>query len=112
MDYLYPSKIISKKINYIKPDAVVSSGYHEPSLVFLLNNNILLSTPQEAAIFLAEGKNNLGLIEKGSLEEFLVSVNQLNLKLDKKDVVEGYNIAKGKHVEIHIFQNQIFDQSN
>ena len=112
LDYLYPSKIISKKINYIKPDAVVSSGYHEPSLVFLLNNNILLSTPQEAAIFLAEGKNNLGLIEKGSLEEFLVSVNQLNLKLDKKDVVEGYNIAKGQHVEIHIFQNQIFDQSN
>ena len=61
---------------------------------------------------MAEGKNNLGLIEKGSLEEFLVLVNQLNLKLDKKDVVEGYNIAKGKHVEIHIFQNQIFDQSN
>jgi 4-amino-4-deoxy-L-arabinose transferase-like glycosyltransferase len=112
LDYLYPSKIISKKINYIKPDAVVSSGYHEPSLVFLLNGNILLSTPQEAAIFLAEGKNNLGLIEKGSLEEFLLSVKQLNLKLDKKEVVEGYNIAKGKHIEVHIFQNQIFDQSN
>jgi 4-amino-4-deoxy-L-arabinose transferase-like glycosyltransferase len=112
LDYLYPSKIILKKINYINPDAVVSTGYHEPSLVFLLNDNVLLSTPQEAAIFLAEGNNNLGLVEKESLEEFLLSVDQLNLKLDKKDVIEGYNIAKGKHVEIHIFQNQIFDQSN
>ena len=51
LDYLYPSKIISKKINYIKPDAVVSSGYHEPSLVFLLNNNILLSTPSRSSYF-------------------------------------------------------------
>ena len=38
-------------INDINPEAIVSAGYHEPSLVFLLNGNVLLSTPQEAAIF-------------------------------------------------------------
>ena len=112
LDYLYPSKMISKKINYIQPDAVVSSGYHEPSLVFLLEGNVLLSNPQDAALFLAEGKNNIALIEKRSLEDFLFSINQLNLKLEKADIVSGYNIAKGKHVEIHIYKNQMFDQSN
>ena len=112
LDYLYPSKMISKKINFIQPDAVVSSGYHEPSLVFLLEGNVLLSSPQDAALFLAEGKNNIALIEKRSLEEFLFSINQLNLKLVKADIVSGYNIAKGKHVEIHIYKNQMFDQSN
>ena len=112
LDYLYPSKMISKKINYIQPDAVVSSGYHEPSLVFLLEGNVLLSNPQDAALFLAEGKNNIALIEKRSLEEFLFSINQLNLKLVKADIVSGYNIAKGKHVEIHIYKNQMFDQTN
>ena len=112
LDYLYPSKMISKKINYIQPDAVVSSGYHEPSLVFLLEGNVLLSSPQDAALFLAEGKNNIALIEKRSLEDFLFSINQLNLKLVKADIVNGYNIAKGKHVEIHVYKNQMFDQSN
>ena len=112
LDYLYPSKMISKKINYIQPDAVVSSGYHEPSLVFLLEGNVLLSNPQDAALFLAEGKNNIALVEKRSLEDFLFSINQLNLKLEKADIVSGYNIAKGKHVEIHIYKNQMFDQSN
>ena len=104
--------MISKKINYIQPDAVVSSGYHEPSLVFLLEGNVLLSNPQDAALFLAEGKNNIALIEKRSLEDFLFSINQLNLKLEKADIVNGYNIAKGKHVEIHVYKNQTFDQSN
>ena len=112
LDYLYPSKMISKKINYMQPDAVVSSGYHEPSLVFLLEGNVLLSNPQDAALFLAEGKNNIALIEKRSLEDFLFSINQLNLKLVKADIVNGYNIAKGKHVEIHVYKNQMFDQSN
>ena len=112
LDYLYPSKMISKKSNYIQPDAVVSSGYHEPSLVFLLEGNVLLSNPQDAALFLAEGKNNIALIEKRSLEDFLFSINHLNLKLEKADIVNGYNIAKGKHVEIHVYKNQMFDQSN
>ena len=56
--------------------------------------------------------NNIVLIEKKSLEDFLFSINQLNLKLEKADIVSGYNIAKGKHVEIHIYKNQMFDQSN
>ena len=38
--------------------------------------------------------------------------HKLNLKLVKADIVSGYNIAKGKHVEIHIYKNQMFDQTN
>ena len=71
LDYLYPSKIIIKELKKVKADAVASSGYHEPSLVFLLNGNVLLSNPHEAAIFMAEGKNNVALIEKNDLKQFL-----------------------------------------
>jgi hypothetical protein len=68
LDYFYPSKIITKKIEKIKPDAIASAGYHEPSLVFMLNGNVLLSTPNEVAIFMAEGQKNVGLIEDNSLK--------------------------------------------
>src|SRR6056300_1310187 len=112
LDYFYPSKIITKKIEKIKPDAIASAGYHEPSLVFMLNGNVLLSTPNEVAIFMAEGQKNVGLIEDNSLSEFLEFVDELSLKIVQKETVKGFNIAKGKHIKIHIFTNQTFDQLN
>ena len=112
LDYLHPSKVIKKKLNKVKADAVASSGYHEPSLVFLLKGNVLLSNPHEAAIFMAEGKNNVALIEKNDLKQFLETTNDLNLKINEIFIVKGFNIAKGRHVEIYIFQNQLFDLAN
>ena len=112
LDYLYPSKAIIMKLKKIKADAIASSGYHEPSLVFLLNGNVLLSDPHEVAIFMAEGKNNVALIEKNDLKQFLETTNDLNLKINEISIVKGFNIAKGRHVEIYIFQNQLFDLTN
>ena len=112
LDYLFPSKILAKKIDLIEPETITSSGYYEPSLVFLLEGNVLLSKPHEAAIFMAEGKRNISLIEKRSLDEFLESAKELNLKVKIVDIVKGFNIAKGRHVEINIFKNQMFDQSD
>ena len=112
LDYLHPSKAILKKLKKVKADAVASSGYHEPSLVFLLNGNVLLSNPNEAAIFMAEGKNNVALIEKNDLKQFLETTNDLNLKLNEISILKGFNIAKGSHIEIYIFQNQLFDLTN
>ncbi len=112
LDYLFPSKILANKIELINPETITSAGYHEPSLVFLLKGNVLLSKPHEAAIFMAEGKKNISLIEKSSLGEFLEATQELNLKVKIVDTVRGYNIAKGRHVEINIYENQMFDQSN
>jgi 4-amino-4-deoxy-L-arabinose transferase-like glycosyltransferase len=109
LDYLYPSRLILNKIKDIKPDAIAISGYHEPSLVFLLNGEVLLSSPQEVAIFMAEGKNNIGLVEDDALKEFLDISKELNSSIRTDEVIKGYNIAKGKHVKIHIFKNQMFD---
>ena len=112
LDYLHPSYAIIKKLKKVKADAVASSGYHEPSLVFLLNGDVLLSDPHEVAIFMAEGKNNVALIEKSHLKQFLETTNDLNLKIKEISIVKGFNIPKGRHVEIYIFQNQLFDLSN
>ena len=112
LDYLHPSKAIIKKLKKVKADAVASSGYHEPSLVFLLNGNVLLSDPHEVAIFMAEGRNNVELIEKSDLKKFLQTTNDLNLKIKEISLIKGFNIAKGRHVEIYIFQNQLFDLIN
>ena len=61
---------------------------------------------------MAEGKNNVALIEKNDLKQFLKTTNELNLKINEIFIVKGFNIAKGRHVEIYIFQNQLFDLTN
>ena len=39
----------------------------------------MLSTPEEVAVFLVEGKNNIGLVETKSLDDFLNIASELKL---------------------------------
>ncbi len=59
LEKLYPSKLVFNELKNIKYESISSVGFHEPSLVFFLKGNIILSNSHEGAIFLAEGQNNL-----------------------------------------------------
>ena len=90
-----------KKLNY---EELSVTGYHEPSLVFLAKGKIILSDPNEAAIFLAEGNNNLVLVEGRELDEFINSSLNLNLKLKKIREIKGFNYSKGQNIKILFFK--------
>ena len=90
-----------KKLNY---EELSVTGYHEPSLVFLAKGKIILSDPNEAAIFLAEGNNNLVLVEGRELDEFINSSSNLNLKLKKIREIKGFNYSKGQNIKILFFK--------
>ena len=34
---------------------------------------------------------------------------ELKLLIKEVGIIKGYNIAKGKHVKVHVFKNQLFD---
>ena len=101
---LYPSQSIYSKLKTIKYDTVSAIGYHEPSLVFLLKGNVILSNPNEGAIFLAEGENNLVLIEERELESFKSSAKNLDLILQEISNIEGFNYSKGYKVKIYFYK--------
>ena len=101
---LYPSQSIYSKLKTIKYDTVSVIGYHEPSLVFLLKGNVILSNPNEGAIFLAEGKNNLVLIEERQLESFKSFAKNLDLNLREISNIEGYNYSKGNNIKIFFYK--------
>ena len=101
---LYPSQNIYNKLKTIKYDTLSVIGYHEPSLVFLLKGNVILSNPNEGAIFLAEGKNNLVLIEERQLESFKSSAKNLDLNLKEITDIEGYNYSKGNNIKIFFYK--------
>ena len=104
LKYLFPSKIISDELKKLNYEELSVTGYHEPSLVFLAKGKIILSDPNEAAIFLAEGNNNLVLVEGRELDEFINSSSNLNLKLKKIREIKGFNYSKGQSIKILFFK--------
>ena len=105
LEKLFPSKLIFNELKTIKYDSISSIGFHEPSLVFFLKGKIILSNSHEGAIFLAEGKNNIVLIEERHLKDFKFFAKNLDLNLDEIKNVQGFNYSKGKKIKIYFYKS-------
>ena len=55
-------------------------------------------------VFLAEGKNNLVLIEERQLESFKSFAKNLDLNLREISNIEGYNYSKGNNIKIFFYK--------
>jgi 4-amino-4-deoxy-L-arabinose transferase-like glycosyltransferase len=87
-----------------EPKVIAAAGYHEPSLVFLLGQDTLLFTPQDTAIFLAEGEDGIALVERRSETHFRSTLDELGIKVERLTSITGYNISRGQSVEINVYR--------
>ena len=92
-----------------RPTAVAASGYHEPSLVFLLGQNLLLLTAKESALFLEEAPGGMAIIEQRQNPAFLTVAAQLGLRVQPPIQLSGFNISKGQDVQILLYRTAVFD---
>lgn len=84
---------------------LVSTGYHEPSLVFLTETTIELADDGKAAAqFLSTHRGGVALIEERQLDAFLREAGALQLKLDRKWTLYGFNYSRGQRVAISIYR--------
>ena len=113
--YIFPNldKIhITPKIkNYIdslefRPDTIVATGYHEPSLIFSLGRDTLLLSPEEAALVLVEGNNTLAIVEDRTHTEVKKILNKFENKIVYLTSLDGFNLAKGQKIKIHIMKSR------
>tara|TARA_B100001564_G_scaffold109033_1_gene90416 strand:- start:2679 stop:4463 length:1785 start_codon:yes stop_codon:yes gene_type:complete len=113
--YIFPNldKIhITPKIkNYIdslefRPDTIVATGYHEPSLIFSLGRDTLLLSPEEAALVLVEGDNTLAIVEDRTHAEVKKILNKFENKIVYLTSLDGFNLAKGQKIKIHIMKSR------
>lgn len=78
------------------PSAVAATGYHEPSLVFLIGTKMkLVTTGSDAADFLTKTPNSVALVEDAQLPEFQQYLTQKNFSADAIGTVRGLNYSKG-----------------
>ena len=85
---------------------IAAAGYHEPSLVFALGEDVLLFTAEQTALFLVEAPNGTALVEAKAAPEFLDFLGQMNITVTAVGVIEGFNYSRGKPARIGIYRRQ------
>ena len=90
-----------------RPAAIALVGYHEPSAIFHLGQDILLLDVKQAAIFMAEAPDGLAVIEAHHREAFLQLAEQLNQELAVTDTLLGTNLSKGRDIQLFFYQHRV-----
>ncbi len=88
-----------------RPAAIALVGYHEPSAVFHLGQDILLLDAQQAALFMAEAPDGLAVIEGRHRDAFIQLSQQLEQQLAVSDTLAGVNISKGRDIQLFFYQH-------
>ena len=106
LDNIHVSGRLADRIESISPppSAVAFAGYHEPSIAFHLGKDILFVTDTEAGLFMAEAQDGLAVIEARHKDSFIAITEQLGLKLRQLDVIDGFNISKGRAIRLILYQ--------
>ena len=89
-----------------RPAAIALVGYHEPSAIFHLGQDILLLDVKQAALFMAEAPDGLAVIEARHREAFLQLAEQLNQQLAVTDTLLGTNLSKGREIQLFFYQHR------
>jgi 4-amino-4-deoxy-L-arabinose transferase-like glycosyltransferase len=82
---------------------IVSTGFFEPSLVFLGGDDIRLVSAETAAEFLAEGGCRVAFVEGRRQSIFNQRAEDIGLDLDVRREIRGFNVGNRKLVKVRIF---------
>ncbi|MEZ5788543.1 MAG: glycosyltransferase family 39 protein [Xanthobacteraceae bacterium] len=103
---LFPSRQIAEAIG--RPSCgradIVTAGFYEPSLVFLLGTDVRFGNGSSAADFLLSGRCRFAIIEKSQERAFINRADALGLRYAPGPRVEAYNLSSGRAVSLAIFR--------
>ncbi len=105
---LFPSNNLTRIMraaNCENPVAA-SSGFHEPSLVFLAGTQTRLTDGSGAADFLRQGGCRFAFVEARTERTFLRRAEATGLRYSMLGRVEGFNIASGRAVSIGVYRSE------
>ncbi len=83
---------------------LVSTGYAEPSLVFLNGTQTKLMPPENAAQFLDQTPRALAVVEQRKDEPFRSEADRLKMTLRPVTTLSGYNYSVGKDVTFTLYE--------
>jgi hypothetical protein len=84
---------------------LVSTGYYEPSLVFLAGTASRQTDGPGAADFLLGGACRFAVVEKGQERAFVQRAENIGLRYTRGLRFEGINAGGGRRVSITVFRS-------
>lgn len=104
---LFPSPAIARAVQNSGCDQpqVAAAGYHEPSLVFLVGTDTVLTDGIGAADFLLKGPCRFALIETRHARSFAQRADAIGLRYTPLPRIEGVNVGGGRNLSIAIFRS-------
>ena len=104
---LFPSVAIARAVRTAEcPDPkVAAAGYREPSLVFLVGTDTLLTNAGGAADFLQGNKCRFAVIEASLDRTFARRAEAIGLRYTKASQFTGYNLGSGGRISLTIYKS-------
>ena len=105
MRYFHLSPAVDRALTQagLSQNPVAAAGYHEPSLVFLLGRDVLLFSPRDAALFLAESSDGVAIVEARTRREFNRTANAVGVRLGWHGTIRGFNYSNGETTQLLIY---------
>ena len=82
---------------------VALAGYFEPSAVFLLGTDTVLTSGANAANLLAQGAVDTAIIESRSADNFTASLAETGIEVRALAVIDGVNYSNAKRITLTIY---------
>ncbi|HUI27207.1 MAG TPA: glycosyltransferase family 39 protein [Candidatus Kryptonia bacterium] len=79
-------------------------GYHEPSLVFLVDTEVSLSEPSGGVEFLRDHPSGLVLVSDDMRWEFLHAADAVGMQAREIWSIEGIDYSKGRKTRLRLFE--------
>jgi hypothetical protein len=104
----FPSAALARIVREAdcKPAQVVTAGYQEPSLVFLLGTETGMVDGADAAEFLRPGGCRFALVEARHERAFLRRADAIGLRYASPQRFEGFNYSVGRAVSIAVYRSE------
>jgi 4-amino-4-deoxy-L-arabinose transferase-like glycosyltransferase len=82
---------------------LASTGYYEPSLVFLLGTRTLLTDPDDAALFLRDHPRGMAVVTGNEQGAFQKKIEELAIPARLVGTVRGFNYSKGRNMILRLY---------
>jgi 4-amino-4-deoxy-L-arabinose transferase-like glycosyltransferase len=93
------------------PD-LISAGYSEPSLVFLVGPKVAFGDGDDAARALVQDKCALALVDKPFFPAFAASLEHAGVHAEPVAEIGGFNLARGKRVALTLYARTRADRGS
>jgi 4-amino-4-deoxy-L-arabinose transferase-like glycosyltransferase len=106
LDSLWLSRSAAEMVNAHAgsvESAVVAAGYSEPSLVFALGTQTIMTDGNGAADALANGSSALALVESRQDAAFRTEAARLGMTVTELASVSGLNYSRGQKTILHLY---------